>query len=431
MKKKQVTDMGRKDEKLLNAVSSKHNSKMTEDQVLKLVQEMEVLQVELELQNEELVRAKAVEEIIAAKYRDLFDDAPTAYFTLDREANITEVNHTGAKLLGMDRNKLIFSQFRFFVSVVSKETFNLFFEKLWTDYKKETCEIILPEYQEKSVKVRVDGVVVDNGSHCLITLTDITERINAENELRKEVDRNKLLLDLFIKAPLLTDDELYGEVLDIAVKVTGSKIGFLHRISTDQKEIILTTWNSNAKIVCSVVKDEEHYPIDKAGNWADCVRLKLPVIQNDYGTSDNRKGLPAGHPHIDRTLAIPVVQEDKVRIILGVGNKQNNYVETDVSNIQFVADEFYKILEKRKVEKALKESEKNAHNSYLHLRSILESPQGIIIFSIDLNYCYTAFTVSHLEVMKAIWGVTIEVGMNILEVISFSEDRAKAKNNPQ
>jgi PAS domain S-box-containing protein len=429
MKKDQGTGLRRKAEELLKMVSSDTGLQISEDQMLKLVQELEVLQVELDVQNEELARAKAVEEVNSAKYRDLFDDAPSGYFTLDRDANIEEVNHAGAKLLGKDRNKLKFSQFRFFVSEDSKKVFNLFFEKVWTDDKKETCEIGILENRELTINVRVDGVVLDNGSHCLITLTDITEGIIAENELRKEVNRTKLLLDLFTKAPMLTDDELYGEVLDIAVKVTGSKIGFLHKISSDQQEIILTTWNGEARKNCSVVVDEGHYPISNAGNWADCVRLKLPVVQNDYCSANNRNGLPAGHAPVDRILAIPVVQADKVHIILGVGNKQNDYIASDISNIQIVADEFYKILEKRRIEVALRKSEMNAKKSNLHLRAILESPHGIIIFSLDRNYCYTAFTVSHKEVMKLIWGATIEIGMNLLEIMSFADDKAKAKSN--
>ena len=429
MKKDQSTNLSRKAEELFNAVSSKPNSQMTEDEVLKLVQEMEVLQVELELQNEELAKAKAVEEINGAKYRNLFDDAPSGYFTLDSDANITEVNHAGAKLLGKDRNKLNFSQFRFFVSVGSKETFNLFFEKVWFDEKKETCEISILDPRGAQVNVRIDGVVVDNGSHCLITVTDITDRINAENELRNEVERTKLLLDLFTKAPLLTDNELYGEILDIVVKVTVSKIAFLHKISSDQQEVILTTRKSETKKKGLEEVDENHYPINDAGNLADCIRLKLPIVRNNIRTPDNSIELSTGHTHVDRTLAIPIVQDDKVYIILGVANKQNNYLNSDISHIQFVADEFYKILEKRKVETALKESESKALKSNLHLKSILESPHGIIIFSLDRNYCYTAFTVSHREVMNVIWGRTIEIGMNILEIISLAEDRAKARFN--
>jgi len=63
------------------------------------------------------------------------------------------------------------------------------------------------------------------------------------------------------------------------------------------------------------------------------------------------------------------------------------------------------------------------------LNSLLESPVDIIIFALDKNYCYTAFTKQHQETIKNIWGVDIHIGLNMLNVISDPKDRQKAKAN--
>ena len=63
------------------------------------------------------------------------------------------------------------------------------------------------------------------------------------------------------------------------------------------------------------------------------------------------------------------------------------------------------------------------------IRSIMQCPKGMNIFSLDLNYCYTSFTFSHKETMKSIWGVDIEEGMNMLDMIKKDGDREKAKHN--
>ncbi|MCP5049186.1 MAG: response regulator [bacterium] len=63
------------------------------------------------------------------------------------------------------------------------------------------------------------------------------------------------------------------------------------------------------------------------------------------------------------------------------------------------------------------------------LTSIIESPKDIIIFSLDRNYNYTVFNSNHKGEMKRIWGVDIEVGMNLLEIIPNPEDRDKARRN--
>ncbi|MEI8139582.1 MAG: PAS domain S-box protein [bacterium] len=83
----------------------------------------------------------------------------------------------------------------------------------------------------------------------------------------------------------------------------------------------------------------------------------------------------------------------------------------------------------KRVELAMKEVEEVSLQKTALLTSILESPQGIIIFSLDGSYRYTEFTRSHAETMRNIWGVEIAIGQNILDVITSLPDREKAKLN--
>jgi PAS domain S-box-containing protein len=70
------------------------------------------------------------------------------------------------------------------------------------------------------------------------------------------------------------------------------------------------------------------------------------------------------------------------------------------------------------------------HENFNILQSILESsPVGIIIFALDKNYCYSAFSRFHKETIKKIWGTDISLGLNMLDIISYPEDREKAKSN--
>lgn len=207
---------------------------------------------------------------------------------------------------------------------------------------------------------------------------DITDRKNIETGLRKEAERNSLLLDLYTNAGSLTEKELFERALDLAVKITESKIGFFHRISDNQNEIILTTWNDEAKKSCNTVYDN-HYDLDKAGNWADSVRIKSPVVYNDYSKSPNKKGLPEGHSPVERLLSIPVVSNANVKLIFGVGNKVNDYTDSDVAHIQAIANELFKIIEKRKLEKILQKSEER------FALVIKASEQGIWDWNVETN----------------------------------------------
>lgn len=72
---------------------------------------------------------------------------------------------------------------------------------------------------------------------------------------------------------------------------------------------------------------------------------------------------------------------------------------------------------------------KNLHNINQLLNAILESPKGVIVFSLDRNYNYLYFTTMHKEIMKNIWGVDIEIGTNMLDCIHNQKDKARAKQN--
>lgn len=79
-------------------------------------------------------------------------------------------------------------------------------------------------------------------------------------------------------------------------------------------------------------------------------------------------------------------------------------------------------------EEALQELDRSKQHLLL-LENILESPHGVIFFALDDAYRYTSFARAHAETMKHIWGVTIEIGTCMLDVITDDADRQKAKAN--
>jgi PAS domain S-box-containing protein len=223
--------------------------------------------------------------------------------------------------------------------------------------------------------------------------TDITERKEAQKQLSEEVALKSFLLALNEKAPALPDKELYDYVLDYVVRVTGSTIGFFHLVSDDQKNVIMTTWNTEALRNCTALY-ATHYPLEQAGNWVDCVRLRRAVIYNEFPISPNQKGLPEGHTPIRRFMSVPVVEGDKVRIIFGVGNKSEEYNELDAGRIQVVANDLQRIMAQRRAETTLS-------NSEAYYRSLIENASGIItIVDGDGIVRYISPSLEHITGLK-------------------------------
>lgn len=156
----------------------------------KLIHELKVHQVELELQFEELDLAKEQAEVASRKYAELYDFAPSGYFTLSRTGEIIELNLSGAKMLGKERSHLKNGLFGFFVSDDTKPIFNLFLGKVFNGKTEELCEVALSANGHSLRYVQLTGIVTENGKQCFITVTDITERKHAEEE-RLEISKER------------------------------------------------------------------------------------------------------------------------------------------------------------------------------------------------------------------------------------------------
>jgi signal transduction histidine kinase/CheY-like chemotaxis protein len=61
------------------------------------------------------------------------------------------------------------------------------------------------------------------------------------------------------------------------------------------------------------------------------------------------------------------------------------------------------------------------------LRSLIESPQGIVIFALDRQYRYLAYNENHARTMQQIWGAQVAVGVDMLNLIGRDDDRQKAR----
>ena len=168
-----------------SARRSHAGERATADETQRLVCELQVHQIELELQNEELQAARAELEASLARYSDLYDFAPVGYLTLDKDGVIRKVNLCGARLLGQERARLVGSRFGLFVSPASRNTLTAFLQAVFEKQAKQVSELALfPENREPRW-VHVEALVADDGGHeCRAILIDMTEQRQTEEQLR-------------------------------------------------------------------------------------------------------------------------------------------------------------------------------------------------------------------------------------------------------
>jgi len=158
----------------------------------RLVHELEVHQIELEMQNEELMKSQAQVQAGLRQYTDLYDFAPIGYFTLMRDGTIQQVNLAGANLMDLERNTLIKRRFGVFVSPRLRTTFNAFLDDVFTSKSKETCEVTLQKDGSAPRLVHIEATEKD-GQHevCYAVVVDITEHKQMEHKLNEAYQKIK------------------------------------------------------------------------------------------------------------------------------------------------------------------------------------------------------------------------------------------------
>lgn len=294
------------------------------------------------------------------KFRSIFMDSPEAVSINSYPDFIfLDVNRAFEELTGMKAKDLIGKQsteVNLWYDLEERKTFMDLFKK------KGEVEDFEHRFHGRNSEIRtgllsMKPLTFGGQKAYLIINKDITYRKKAERLLEKEAQRSRLMLEIYDNAPGMSDKELYNYVIEHSVAATDSKIGFFHIVSENQKEVILTTWNKEALKNCKTPQ-EGHYPVERAGNWVDCIRTKKPVIYNDYQKSPNQKGLPAGHVAISRFMSVPVMEGNKVKIIFGVGNKEEPYSEFDMLQLLLISSELNKIIIQRKNQRAIAENEK-------------------------------------------------------------------------
>lgn len=161
----------------------------------KLVTELGMHQIELEMQNEELRRARAELEASHAKYVDLYDFSPMGYFIFDENGQIKEVNVTGANMLGMEKRLLRARPFQTFIDPDHRAVFRNHLSEVFRTQTSSSCEIVIQRSDGAKIHARLHSLsfVMREGDTgvCRTAISDVTEQKRAGEEVLRLNDELK------------------------------------------------------------------------------------------------------------------------------------------------------------------------------------------------------------------------------------------------
>jgi PAS domain-containing protein len=203
------TILRRQAEAQLNARQKKQiDVSSSPDEMQRIIHELAVYQIELEMQQDELLQTRVELEESLDCYTELYDFAPLGYLTLDREGVIRKVNLSASKLLGIERSRLMGDRLGWFIVPEDLPLYNAMLERVFSTRDHASCEVLLqhdatssspdPFVSDskdvlRSRTVRIDAVVSNDGQECRAVVSDIS--------MQKQIEReNKALVASLIQA---------------------------------------------------------------------------------------------------------------------------------------------------------------------------------------------------------------------------------------
>jgi PAS domain S-box-containing protein len=169
--------------------------KMPYREVQKIIEDLQIHQIELEMQNKELRNTQLELEVARDKYSDLYDFAPIGYFTISDKGILAEANLVCATMLGVERRSLTNKPFSQFIAMDDQDIFYFHRRKLFESKIKQVCELRLSRNDGTEFYAQLESKAVKDGQgdyrYIRSSLSDITERKLAEMELittKKEME---------------------------------------------------------------------------------------------------------------------------------------------------------------------------------------------------------------------------------------------------
>lgn len=186
---------------------------------------------------------------------------------------------------------------------------------------------------------------------------DITARKRTEAELLLNEARFRSLAEI-----LQYQGESTLGFLDFALQealtLTGSKLGYVYFYDEESQELVLNTWSSGGTQDCDAVEPQSRYDLDKTGLWSEAIRQRRPIVVNQLPVAEPSKcGIPVGHATLSRYLTLPIFSGEKIVAVVDLANKEQDYGEKDLRQVQLLMEAVWKVVEQRRAVEALRESE--------------------------------------------------------------------------
>jgi PAS domain S-box-containing protein len=191
----------------------------------------------------------------------------------------------------------------------------------------------------RAVELDAEG----NVERVMGTNTDVTQHRRAQ-EATSNSSRLLESLVAIMRRPFSTTQEFLDSALEEALRLTGSRIGYIFRYDEVAQRFALSSWSSDVMPECGVADPMSCYELSEMGVWGEVVRQRQAIILNDFAAEHPlKRGYPQGHIPLSRYLSLPVIFDDRIVAVVGVANKETDYhADLDALQLSLLMDGVWK-----------------------------------------------------------------------------------------
>jgi len=157
-------------------------------------------------------------------------------------------------------------------------------------------------------------------------------------------------VDVALKNMATEIDKPFEEYKDAITRnccvLTQSTLSYFATMNAGEDVLTMIGWSKSAMVNCSMIDKPIVYNLPDTGLWGDAVRERKPVITNDYPglVKPTKKGYPKGHVNVRKHMNLPILENGKVVMVVGVGNKSDEYNMEDAHVLEEFMNEVWKTL---------------------------------------------------------------------------------------
>ncbi|EGB14762.1 diguanylate cyclase with PAS/PAC and GAF sensors [Pseudodesulfovibrio mercurii] len=288
----------------------------------------------------------AAEATCEDRYHLVFENAPGGMAIITEEGQILLSNAEAKRFLGLSEQDGDQNAETFYVNVNDR---NRLLALLRDQQLIRNFPVPMRRLDGTPMWASLSARSIDYGGirANLISFTDITEHREALRRLELDEIRFEKLYALS-EMTQHSESDILDFALEAITEVTGSEIGYIYRLNEDESVLTLHAWSKGVMGQCTLKDVPEIYHLQDTGLWGEPVRLRRPVLTNDYPGLTDKRGYPEGHIPVRNHLGVPVFDEDRIVLLAGVGNKPGDFTEDDVRHMELIMNGTWRIVQRRR-----------------------------------------------------------------------------------